>query len=271
MKLKNAFTVLTVLATVATTGALGADAVEKAEKDYVAATEKIKADADAKLKAAKEALCAKLKFEMGAKTRAGDLDGALKIRERIAQVEAGNIDVVTSKDAPKDVPVQQNNVPKKGKLEKALAIIYAASVDSGEIYINGQRLGIATGNGFKKETIINEGDVVIVKLTHGGDRAWIAFACVIKFANSHIPTALSTWKCFTPKNELLWYQPDSLGELKRPEMAQGEGVKNKVRELSHIDVDAIRASYGNLSYLYLQVSADCIIPTQADTNDPNKK
>ena len=65
------------------------DAPLPGEKEYNAAVEKIKADADAKLKMARDTFVAKLKAEMAARTKAGDLDGAMKVKEQIAALEDG--------------------------------------------------------------------------------------------------------------------------------------------------------------------------------------
>jgi hypothetical protein len=59
---------------------------EQAEKDYQSAVDKAKAEFDAKVKVAKDKLVATLKVEMDAATKKGDLDGALKLRDRIAEL-----------------------------------------------------------------------------------------------------------------------------------------------------------------------------------------
>lgn len=59
-------------------------AVEAAVKQYSEATERAKAEYEAKVKAARDACIIKLKAEMTALTKAGDLDAALKVREKIA-------------------------------------------------------------------------------------------------------------------------------------------------------------------------------------------
>ena len=75
------------------------------EKEYNAAVEKANAERDAKVKAVRDAFVAKLKVEMAARTKAGDLDGAIKIRDRINKLDDGD--------------GKTGNLEVKGKAEKA--------------------------------------------------------------------------------------------------------------------------------------------------------
>lgn len=66
-----------------------ADPLEAAERRYLGALEKAKIDYDVKVRSAKEQYVRQLKAEMTVRTRKGDLEGALKVREKIRTVEEG--------------------------------------------------------------------------------------------------------------------------------------------------------------------------------------
>lgn len=94
--------------------AVAEDAVEIAEKQYKASVDQAKTVLaaaqkvyDDKVKAAKEVLAVKLKAEIAAKTRAGDLDGALKIKARLE--EASQVSQDTAAKKPNQI-VHENDV-----------------------------------------------------------------------------------------------------------------------------------------------------------------
>lgn len=78
------------------------DAPLPGEKEYNAGAEKAKAEYDAKLKALKDAFVSKLKAEMTTRTKAGDLDGAIKAKNKISLLESESSKPASADDLPTD-------------------------------------------------------------------------------------------------------------------------------------------------------------------------
>lgn len=111
-----------------------AETIDDAEKQYQAQLETAKKDFDAKSKLAKDQFIAKLKAEMTRLTKAGDLDGALKVREKVVALDGGGEVAVAANKEKKEAPKLAAGQRLKGKL-------YVSCNDKVDIMYNGKVIG----------------------------------------------------------------------------------------------------------------------------------
>src|SRR5688572_13874107 len=86
------YKLLVALAVVVPMVSFAAEPGDAAEKEFVDTVAKAKTEYDAKIKVAKAELTKKLTTEMTEITKKGNLDNALKLRERIKALETGGDD-----------------------------------------------------------------------------------------------------------------------------------------------------------------------------------
>jgi len=99
--------ILFVLLTLCSFTAQAEDALERADKEYAAALDKAKKD-----------YISKLQTELTTRTKAGDLDGALKVKDRITQVESGTALTSTTKKVSAGSPANTDGSIDLDKLTK---------------------------------------------------------------------------------------------------------------------------------------------------------
>lgn len=80
---------------------------EQSDKEYQTALDKAKAEYDAKVKVAKDKYVKDLKVEMDAATKKGDLDGAIKMRDKIVELTPKVVVVPPKPDLTSDLVGQK--------------------------------------------------------------------------------------------------------------------------------------------------------------------
>lgn len=160
----------------------------------------------------------------------------------------------------------QAKVPSAAPLKPAVrvpAVCYGIGDDSAEVYLNGQKIMVAT-----KETVtvkdcsLAVGDTVLVKLSNGSDSG--SFALLFKCSNgTFVPTSPAIWKLFTPKNELLWYNPNGVENEKSAILGKAD-LKEKINAKSSLSCDPLWASNDIWAkgsfYFVLRVTLECFVP-----------
>jgi len=143
------------------------------------------------------------------------------------------------------------------------AVCYGIGDDSAEVYLNGQKL-FSAGNGTVtvKDCSLAVGDTVLVKVSNGKDRG--SFALLFKCSNgTFVPTSPAIWRLFTPKNELLWYNPNGVENEKAARLGDAD-QKEKINAKSGLSCDPLW-SMGDIyahgsHYFVLRVTPECFVP-----------
>jgi hypothetical protein len=110
-------------------GFAAVQAEDQAEAEYNRAVEKAKSEYDAKVKIAKDKYAASLKAEMDALTKKGDLDGALKVREKLAKEQGSTVELPKTAGGAKNKIVIKSCEWGVGKTKIDLAKIVEDALD----------------------------------------------------------------------------------------------------------------------------------------------
>lgn len=224
--------------------------LEKINADYEVKVKAAEAEAAAKRKAAAAPLLAKLNAEVTAATKKGDLDAAIKWREQIKALQDG-----------------EKIQPLVGK-QKLSGVLLASAEGSYVIYVNGVRFSEGGGQVIPVPIKLKVGDIITVRTTRG-EYGW-AFECLILFQNAklQITTNTTTWKSYTPKNALKWFDSDGIAELEDAKLGSRDGsVRPEMEKFVLGDQQAIWGP-DKVSYLTLTLTDDTL---QELTATPVKK
>lgn len=256
---------------------LGEENADKIVSEYEAGTKQAKADFDAKMKELKDATIAKLREEVKTLAGKGELNAAQRVSEMLKSIEQEATKTAVAQgtgqktESPKE---PQGIAAKKAEDESKIrpippgpkinATFYAKAFDTFSIYVNGQRLLAGSDTLVKKVATIAVGDIITIKTSKRLDIGdGYGVACVILAGNNTaVTTNMNGWKCYKPKNDAIWYQPDQIdgiGEVQAGKQSVKEGVSNA----ANVDCDSIwGVGQEKLSYLYLQVTKDSFIPAK---------
>jgi hypothetical protein len=213
---------------------------------------------DGKNKDAMQQLLVVLQREINDATKSGDLDRAIKIRDLSKQIQSG----VASNGTK---PVQHG---------KAMAgSIVAAAEASFILYVNGNRVLDGSNNGSVATSAsvkLAIGDVITVRAIKGGYGQGFACLCLFPEAKRQIVTNTSTWKSYTPKNALRWYDPAGTTEETDAKLGRDTNVGPAVAKLVTADEQAIWGT-GDTTYLKLTITEDVIQELTATPPKGEKK
>ncbi|HYG73395.1 MAG TPA: hypothetical protein VEK08_00075 [Planctomycetota bacterium] len=250
---------------VVASSAIAEDALEKAEQEYNTTIEAAKIEFDSKCRVAKEKLVPLLKAELSEATKRGDLDRALKLRDRVRALEGHTAASEPAAAKIAETPRKSTAAAPKGEPfkpiaqgEKTPATLYLIGDDNYQVYVNGRRA--CSGSGWEAQkyaTPLGIGDVVTVRANNTG--GGYGFAMVIKFKSGNIITSTSSWKSYTPKSETDWFKLEGITEMKPVVLGTNQDWKKKVKALSEVDCDAIWNAGGSETvYLVLQITGDSV-------------
>lgn len=139
--------------------------------------------------------------------------------------------------------------------------LYANGDDTFVLHINGQRVCHGTTEVVEVPVEIGVGDVITVKGTNSTYEK--GFACVIKLESGKVVISdRASWKSYAPRNELLWFAPSEVVNVKPAGIGEMDYLREKFDKVLPVDRDALWTSDKDsrgVSYLALGITEDSLV------------
>lgn len=243
-------------------------ASEQLDKEYQEALVKAKAEYEAKVKLLNEDYIKKLKDQLVVLTKAGDLDAALAVREKMKLV---NLDHQINKLKEEIISLKvEEPIKIEGPIKKITpgprvpVTVFGNADDAFDLTINGQRIvsggGSAdnhTAKATKKDTTIAIGDVILVRVNNVAYSK--GFCCIIKCKGQDLSISSNLgWKTYIPKNKTTWSDIRGITEVGDVVLGTNARFKDETIKESGATASDCDVIWGkdDESYLLHQVTKD---------------